>query len=157
MMTIQLSEDHISLTEHHRQIIAGLHSLSRQIKKVLEADESPQQLTTTVLANSHLLLILGHGLRYATCLEGVLKIKEISHMHSEGILAGELKRGPLALIDENTPVAIIVTRDSLYPQGQERVRADHRARGAAEDHPTVQRGRRVCAQGREDDPRAEYG
>lgn len=57
-------------------------------------------------------------LRHATCLEGALKIKEISYMHSEGILAGELKHGPLALIDENMPVIIIMTRDSLYPKVQ---------------------------------------
>jgi glucosamine--fructose-6-phosphate aminotransferase (isomerizing) len=56
--------------------------------------------------------------RHATCLEGALKIKEISYMHSEGILAGELKHGPLALIDENMPVIIIMTKDSLYPKVQ---------------------------------------
>ena len=56
--------------------------------------------------------------RHATCLEGALKIKEISYMHSEGILAGELKHGPLALIDENMPVIIIMTQDSLYPKVQ---------------------------------------
>lgn len=56
--------------------------------------------------------------RHATCLEGALKIKEISYMHSEGILAGELKHGPLALVDENMPVIIIMTQDSLYPKVQ---------------------------------------
>lgn len=72
----------------------------------------------------------------ATCLEGALKIKEVSYMHSEGILAGELKHGPLALIDEHLPcvlillkygkppqlitisVIFIMTRDSLYPKVQ---------------------------------------
>jgi glucosamine--fructose-6-phosphate aminotransferase (isomerizing) len=47
------------------------------------------------------LLVMGRGWQNATCLEAALKIKEISYMHSEGILAGELKHGPLALIDEN--------------------------------------------------------
>ena len=61
---------------------------------------------------------MGRGYQYATCLEGALKIKEISYMHSEGILAGELKHGPLALIDENMPVIIIMTQDSLYPKVQ---------------------------------------
>ena len=72
---------------------------------------------------------MGRGYQNATCLEGALKIKEISYMHSEGqsflrrhrisadgrplgILAGELKHGPLALIDENMPVIIIMTQDS---------------------------------------------
>lgn len=118
MMAIQLSEDRISLTERRKQLIDGLHDLPGQIKKVLEADKSLQQLASTVLANSRSLLILGRGLQYATCLEGALKIKEISYMHSEGILAGELKHGPLALIDENMPVIIIMTRDSLFPKVQ---------------------------------------
>ena len=55
---------------------------------------------------------------YGPYLEGALKIKEISYMHSEGILAGELKHGPLALIDENMPVIIVMTQDSLYPKVQ---------------------------------------
>ncbi|KAI5117163.1 hypothetical protein M0805_001021 [Coniferiporia weirii] len=118
MMAIQLSADRISLTERRKQIIDGLHALPGQIKQVLEGDKALQQLATTTLANSRSLLILGRGLQYATCLEGALKIKEISYMHSEGILAGELKHGPLALIDENMPVIIIMTRDSLYPKVQ---------------------------------------
>ncbi|TDL25118.1 L-glutamine D-fructose 6-phosphate amidotransferase [Rickenella mellea] len=118
MMAIQLSEDRISLTERRQQIIDGLHALPGQLKRVLEADKTLQQLASNVLANSRSLLILGRGLQYATCLEGALKIKEISYMHSEGILAGELKHGPLALIDENMPVIIIMTRDSLYPKVQ---------------------------------------
>ncbi|KNE73425.1 glucosamine-fructose-6-phosphate aminotransferase [isomerizing] [Allomyces macrogynus ATCC 38327] len=61
---------------------------------------------------------MGRGYQNATCLEGALKIKEVSYMHSEGILAGELKHGPLALIDENMPVILIMTRDSLYPKVQ---------------------------------------
>jgi glucosamine--fructose-6-phosphate aminotransferase (isomerizing) len=59
---------------------------------------------------------MGRGFQNATCLEGALKIKEVSYMHSEGILAGELKHGPLALIDENMPVVLIMTQDSLYPK-----------------------------------------
>jgi len=118
MMALQLSEDRISFTERRNQIIDGLHALPAQIKKVLEQDKALQQLATTVLATSKSLLLMGRGYQYATCLEGALKIKEISYMHSEGILAGELKHGPLALIDENMPVIIIMTQDSLYPKVQ---------------------------------------
>jgi len=118
MMALQLSEDRISLTERRNQIIDGLHALPRQISAVLEGDKALQTFATNTLANSRSLLILGRGLQYATCLEGALKIKEISYMHSEGILAGELKHGPLALIDENMPVIIIMTQDSLYPKVQ---------------------------------------
>ncbi|CDO68668.1 hypothetical protein BN946_scf184790.g17 [Trametes cinnabarina] len=118
MMALQLSEDRISLAERRNQIIDGLHKLPSQIKKVLEGDKGLQELATGVLANQRSLLIMGRGYQYATCLEGALKIKEISYMHSEGILAGELKHGPLALIDENMPVIIVMTQDSLYPKVQ---------------------------------------
>ncbi|KZT03762.1 isomerising glucosamine-fructose-6-phosphate aminotransferase [Laetiporus sulphureus 93-53] len=118
MIALQLSEDRISLTERRNQIIEGLHALPAQIRKVLEDDKSLQELATGVLANQRSLLLMGRGYQYATCLEGALKIKEISYMHSEGILAGELKHGPLALIDENMPVIIVMTQDSLYPKVQ---------------------------------------
>ncbi|EAU89635.1 L-glutamine D-fructose 6-phosphate amidotansferase [Coprinopsis cinerea okayama7 len=117
MIALQLSEDRISFTERRRQIIDALHDLPAMIKKVLELDASIQQLASTVSTRQSLLL-MGRGYQYATCLEGALKIKEISYMHSEGILAGELKHGPLALIDENMPVIIIMTQDSLYPKVQ---------------------------------------
>ncbi|KAF8504825.1 L-glutamine D-fructose 6-phosphate amidotransferase [Russula emetica] len=118
MMALQLSEDRISFTERRQQIIAGLHSLPGQIRTVLSQDQALKEMAEGVLANSTSLLLMGRGYQYATCLEGALKIKEISYMHSEGILAGELKHGPLALIDENMPVIIVMTRDSLYPKVQ---------------------------------------
>ncbi|KAG6897034.1 glutamine--fructose-6-phosphate transaminase (isomerizing) [Termitomyces sp. T32_za158] len=117
MIALQLSEDRISFTERRNQIIDGLHALPAQIKKILELDQSIQELAATVSSKQSLLL-MGRGYQHATCLEGALKIKEISYMHSEGILAGELKHGPLALIDENMPVIIIMTQDSLYPKVQ---------------------------------------
>merc|ERR1711872_327680 len=60
------------------------------------------------------LLIMGRGFNYATCLEGALKVKELTYMHSEGILSGELKHGPLAMVDENLPILMIVMRDALH-------------------------------------------
>ncbi|KAJ7739283.1 SIS domain-containing protein [Mycena olivaceomarginata] len=116
LMALQLSEDRISFSERRRQIIDGLHAMPGMIKKVLNQDKALQQLATTISDNKSLLL-MGRGYQYATCLQGALKIKEISYMHSEGILAGELKHGPLTLIDENMPV-IIMTQDSLYPRVQ---------------------------------------
>ncbi|KAG9126599.1 glutamine--fructose-6-phosphate transaminase (isomerizing) [Ceratobasidium sp. 392] len=118
MMAIVLSEDRTSLAERRNQIIDGLHELPSQIKAVLQGDKNLQLLASQTLHDSRSLLIMGRGFQYATCLEGALKIKEISYMHSEGILAGELKHGPLALIDENMPVIIIMTRDALFPKVQ---------------------------------------
>ncbi|TEB23358.1 L-glutamine D-fructose 6-phosphate amidotransferase [Coprinellus micaceus] len=117
MIALQLSEDRISFSQRRQQIIDGLHALPGQIKRVLDLDPEVQKLAAVVGDNKSL-LIMGRGYQYATCLEGALKIKEISYMHSEGILAGELKHGPLALIDENMPVIIVMTQDSLYPKVQ---------------------------------------
>ncbi|KAG4105290.1 isomerising glucosamine-fructose-6-phosphate aminotransferase [Neocallimastix lanati (nom. inval.)] len=118
MMALQLSEDRLSMTERRNAIIDELHELPRHIKEVLKLDAQLQSLAKDVLLKEKSLLILGRGYQHATCLEGALKIKEISYMHSEGILAGELKHGPLALIDENMPVIIIMTKDSYYPKVQ---------------------------------------
>ncbi|KAL4067030.1 hypothetical protein V8B97DRAFT_998546 [Scleroderma yunnanense] len=118
LMALQLSEDRISFTPRRNAILDGLHALPGQIKQILDSDSSLRELANTLLANQRSLLLMGRGYQHATCLEGALKIKEISYMHSEGILAGELKHGPLALIDENMPVIIVMTQDSLYPKVQ---------------------------------------
>ncbi|CAG7849715.1 Glutamine--fructose-6-phosphate aminotransferase [isomerizing] Short=GFAT; AltName: Full=D-fructose-6-phosphate amidotransferase; AltName: Full=Hexosephosphate aminotransferase [Serendipita indica DSM 11827] len=145
MMALQLSEDRISFTERRNAIIAGLHALPQQIANVLNNDKALQEMARATLKVSRSLLIMGRGYQNATCLEGALKIKEISYMHSEGILAGELKHGPLALIDENMPVIIIMTRDSLYPKVQNALAQVTARKGApiiicCEDDPAVQNG-----------------
>lgn len=84
MMALQLSEDRISLAPRHNQIIQGLLALPSQIKKVLQLDKTLQELANTSLSNQRSLLIMGRGYQHATCLEGALKIKEISYLHSEG-------------------------------------------------------------------------
>ncbi|SCV67446.1 BQ2448_5057 [Microbotryum intermedium] len=114
MMAIQLSEDRLSMTGRRNAIIDGLHELPGQIKQILLHDKEFQALAQQTLAKERSLLIMGRGYQHATCLEAALKIKELTYMHSEGILAGELKHGPLALIDESMPVILIMTQDSLY-------------------------------------------
>src|SRR6185436_930688 len=59
-------------------------------------------------------LFLGRGLNYPIALEGALKLKEISYIHAEGYPAGEMKHGPIALIDDNMPVVCIATQDHVY-------------------------------------------
>jgi hypothetical protein len=59
-------------------------------------------------------LFLGRGINYPLALEGALKLKEISYIHAEGYAAGELKHGPIALVDEHVPVIVIAPRDELY-------------------------------------------
>jgi glucosamine--fructose-6-phosphate aminotransferase (isomerizing) len=65
-------------------------------------------------------LYLGRGIHYPIALEGALKLKEISYIHAEGYPAGEMKHGPNALIDENLPVVMLVTRDESDPEAMTR-------------------------------------
>ena len=64
------------------------------------------------------LLLFGRGYNYATALEGALKVKEVALLHSEGILAGEMKHGPLALVDETLPLIVIATKDNSYKKAR---------------------------------------
>lgn len=113
------------------QIIEGLINLPEQIKQVLKLDGKVKVLAEE-LYDKKSLLIMGRGFNFATCLEGALvslkallalitiivlsiqKVKELTYMHSEGLMAGELKHGPLALIDTHMPVIMIVMRDPVY-------------------------------------------
>lgn len=113
MFALVMSEDRLSLRKRREEIIDGLKNLQEQIRKVLSLDGKVKSLAEN-LFNKKSLLIMGRGFNYATCLEGALKVKELTYMHSEGIMAGELKHGPLALIDNNMPVIMIITRDPVY-------------------------------------------
>uniref|UniRef100_A0A4W3H1P8 glutamine--fructose-6-phosphate transaminase (isomerizing) n=1 Tax=Callorhinchus milii TaxID=7868 RepID=A0A4W3H1P8_CALMI len=113
MFALMMSEDRISMQKRRREIIQGLQELPDLIKQVLNQDEEIQRLASSLYQQKSL-LIMGRGYHYATCLEGALKIKEITFMHSEGILAGELKHGPLALVDKRMPVIMVIMRDPTY-------------------------------------------
>uniref|UniRef100_A0A667ZN97 glutamine--fructose-6-phosphate transaminase (isomerizing) n=1 Tax=Myripristis murdjan TaxID=586833 RepID=A0A667ZN97_9TELE len=117
MFGLMMSEDRISLQKRRLDIIASLKVLPELIKKVLSLDENIKDIADE-LYQQRSLLVMGRGFNYATCLEGALKIKEITYMHSEGILAGELKHGPLALIDKDMPVIMIIMRDACYKKCQ---------------------------------------
>ncbi|XP_071535445.1 glutamine--fructose-6-phosphate aminotransferase [isomerizing] 2-like isoform X8 [Panulirus ornatus] len=113
MFALMISEDRISAQPRRSEIIQGLRKLPEQINEVLALDCKIQEISKEVFEKKSL-LVLGRGYNYATCLEGALKIKEITYMHSEGILAGELKHGPLALVDKGMPIIMICTRDNVF-------------------------------------------
>ncbi|EGV60256.1 glutamine--fructose-6-phosphate transaminase (isomerizing) [Yamadazyma tenuis] len=116
MFALSLSNDSISQQQRHREIIDGLQKIPEQIKTVLKLENKIKTLCTEHLNDQRSLLLLGRGYQFATALEGALKIKEISYMHSEGVLAGELKHGVLALVDDKLPIIAFATRDSLFPK-----------------------------------------
>ena len=113
MFGLIMCEDKISLQPRRAEIIAGLKDLPSQIKQVLKLDEKVLNIAKE-LYNKKSLLIMGRGFNFATCLEGALKVKELTYMHSEGIQAGELKHGPLALVDSTVPILMIMMRDNVF-------------------------------------------
>uniref|UniRef100_A0A4W4EGI1 glutamine--fructose-6-phosphate transaminase (isomerizing) n=1 Tax=Electrophorus electricus TaxID=8005 RepID=A0A4W4EGI1_ELEEL len=117
MFALLMCDDRISVQPRRREIIQGLKVLPDLIREALSLDEEIQKLATELYQQKSV-LIMGRGYHYATCLEGALKIKEITYMHSEGILAGELKHGPLALVDKLMPVIMIIMRDHTYSKCQ---------------------------------------
>ncbi|XP_017797266.1 PREDICTED: glutamine--fructose-6-phosphate aminotransferase [isomerizing] 2-like isoform X2 [Habropoda laboriosa] len=113
MFALVMSEDRISLGNRRQEIINGLKNLDSLIRKVLQLDEKVKELAKSLFQHKSL-LIMGRGYNFATCMEGALKVKELTYMHSEGIMAGELKHGPLALVDDSMPVIMIVMRDPVH-------------------------------------------
>lgn len=97
--------------QEHR-IIAGLQKLPGLLKKALQHEPQIEAIANS-FADKTSALFLGRGTMYPIAMEGALKLKEISYIHAEAYPAGELKHGPLALIDENMPVIAIAPNDDL--------------------------------------------
>ena len=95
------------------ELVQALGEVPRLMATVLR-DERPYEALAQWLSKARDVLYLGRGSSYPIALEGALKLKEISYIHAEGYAAGELKHGPIALIDENMPVIVIAPRDDLY-------------------------------------------
>ena len=114
MFALSLSEDRASKIKRREEIMEGLAKISDQIKSLLLQDQQIKQLCQNTFKNQKSLLLLGRGSQYSTALEGALKIKEISYLHCEAVMSGELKHGVLALVDENLPIIMILTRDDLF-------------------------------------------
>jgi len=112
MFALVMSEDSISKAERRMEIIKGLKDLSGHIKKVLALDNQILEYAKQLYTEKSL-LIMGRGFNYATCLEGALKVKELTYMHSEGILAGELKHGPLAMVDPTMAIIMVAMDDPV--------------------------------------------
>jgi glucosamine--fructose-6-phosphate aminotransferase (isomerizing) len=132
MFALSLSEDRVSKQKRREEIMEGLGRISDQFKDVLQLDQKIKELCEK-FKHQKSLLLLGRGAQHATALEGLysltiksscpitnfifsgaLKIKEISYLHCEAVMSGELKHGVLALVDENLPIVMILTRDDIF-------------------------------------------
>ncbi len=104
--------DRISSSDMRRRL-ADFVTLPGHVEKVLSESEAIRALARKYMHATNF-LYLGRGINYPIALEGALKLKEISYIHAEGYPAGEMKHGPIALIDEQMPVVITVTRNKTY-------------------------------------------
>jgi len=128
LLTLVLAKLRGRLTvEQETAHLAALRSLPNKLQQVL-ALEPRVEAWSQRFANKHHALFLGRGVHYPIALEGALKLKEISYIHAEAYPAGELKHGPLALVDEDMPVIAIAPNDQLIEKLKSNLQ-EVRARG----------------------------
>ncbi len=99
-------------TEENR-LVRALSEVPRLLSEAIATEGEVEKLANE-LAKARDVIYLGRGSQFPIALEGALKLKEISYIHAEGYASGELKHGPIALIDENVPVVTLAPRDALY-------------------------------------------
>ncbi|MDW2251969.1 glutamine--fructose-6-phosphate transaminase (isomerizing) [Vibrio sp. 1569] len=113
--------------EKEKEIVEALHALPKQINAALSFEKEIEALATD-FADKHHTLFLGRGEFYPIAMEASLKLKEISYIHAEAYAAGELKHGPLALIDADMPVVVVAPSNDLLEKLKSNVE-EVRARG----------------------------
>jgi glucosamine--fructose-6-phosphate aminotransferase (isomerizing) len=96
-----------------RRLIGELRKIPHKVQTILDASSSIEDAARENMHYRHF-LYLGRGINFPTVLEGALKLKEISYIHAEAYAAGEMKHGPIALIDENMPIVFVSPRDQTY-------------------------------------------
>jgi glucosamine--fructose-6-phosphate aminotransferase (isomerizing) len=112
MLVIALARHNGADAEHEHGMVSRLIELPGMIERTLELDPVIQKLALRFAEKQHA-LFLGRGALYAVALEGALKLKEISYIHAEAYAAGELKHGPLALVDADMPVITVAPNNDL--------------------------------------------
>ena len=110
------------------ELVHDISSLPRLISETVKLENQAQEIGTSLVHAKHA-YFLGRGILYPIALEGALKLKEISYIHAEGYAAGELKHGPIALIDDGIPVVVLSSSDELNEKTQSNA-AEVVARGA---------------------------
>jgi len=112
MLTLVLGRRREMTQTRQEEIIAALRNLPLYVRQTLELNDAIQKLSEAFIPKRHA-LFLGRGIQYPIAMEGALKLKEISYIHAEAYPAGELKHGPLALVDDDMPVVAVAPNDEL--------------------------------------------
>jgi glutamine---fructose-6-phosphate transaminase (isomerizing) len=111
-LTVALGRHHDMSSEQEEDIVAALHALPDLLAETLELNLDIKKMSNA-FAEKHHALFLGRGAQWPVAMEGALKLKEISYIHAESYPAGELKHGPLALVDADMPVIAVAPNDEL--------------------------------------------
>jgi glucosamine--fructose-6-phosphate aminotransferase (isomerizing) len=127
LMVLALGRRQGLTKKREAQIVAELESLPQQVEHALQL-ESEIQSWAELFGDKHHALYLGRGPQYPVAMEGALKLKEISYIHAEAYPSGELKHGPLALIDDQMPVVAVAPNDELLEKLKSNLQEVH-ARG----------------------------
>ncbi len=127
LLAVVLGRRHGLSPEEESALVQQLLALPGQIEKVLELDRTVERLAERFVDKQHA-LFLGRGFHYPVAMEGALKLKEISYIHAEAYPAGELKHGPLALVDSAMPVVVVAPNDALLEKLKSNLQ-EVRARG----------------------------
>jgi glutamine---fructose-6-phosphate transaminase (isomerizing) len=131
LFALKLAEVRETLSQRARcDYIAALMQLPQILEETLKMTSKPMEEIAAKFYNRSDFLYLGRGINYPIALEGALKLKEISYIHAEGYPAGEMKHGPIALIDENMPVVAIATHDHVFEKMQGNIQ-EAKARGGS--------------------------
>jgi glucosamine--fructose-6-phosphate aminotransferase (isomerizing) len=114
MMALQVAHRRGTLSlSTYKQMLVELETIPAKVEKALQLNDKIKEIAE-LFKDSRNFLYLGRGFNFPVALEGALKLKEISYIHAEGYPAAEMKHGPIALIDEEMPVAFIATKDKSY-------------------------------------------
>jgi glucosamine--fructose-6-phosphate aminotransferase (isomerizing) len=114
MIALIVAQQKGSISEQKfRELLVEMESIPAKVERVLQLNDQIKLIAETFKDASNF-IYLGRGFNFPVALEGALKLKEISYIHAEGYPAAEMKHGPIALIDDQMPVAFIATRDSSY-------------------------------------------
>lgn len=114
LLGLQLAKEKRTLDlDVHSAMLHELNNIPAKVQRILDNKESIAAFAT-LLAQYDNMIYLGRGFNFPIALEGALKMKEITYIHAEGYPAAEMKHGPIALVDENTPVIFIAPKDGTY-------------------------------------------
>jgi glucosamine--fructose-6-phosphate aminotransferase (isomerizing) len=100
--------------EEEARLAHALIELPAHVNEALNMEEQYKRIAEDILAEARDVLYMGRGSSFPIALEGALKLKEISYIHAEGYAGGEMKHGPIALIDESVPVVVVAPTDAIF-------------------------------------------